>query len=312
MKTSPKLGAERGFTIIEVMIVLAVSGLILASAAALFSGRQNKTEFAVAANQFQTEIQAIINDAGDGYNPTGSTQYEYNFQCSGNTSAPPTFNSDSSHPRQGSNGPLSSSSPIGCIFLGKVMDFGIGSPKSSQINVYSIVGDQDEPNTSIPAEGILDSDPILLANTSAGQQDLPQAIHDYLEYGTYIKCIQASYSVSTAFNPLTCDSTHSLISVAFTINSSATTTSGSVSASSIVPLNEGYNLATQPTDTISQVAAINTALTTIPATSVNPAGGVYICLTDGTRSALLSIGVDYQAPIVNMAIKTNSSNGDCS
>jgi prepilin-type N-terminal cleavage/methylation domain-containing protein len=54
MKTSPKLGAERGFTIIEVMIVLAVSGLILASAAALFSGKQSRTEFAVAANQFQT------------------------------------------------------------------------------------------------------------------------------------------------------------------------------------------------------------------------------------------------------------------
>ena len=314
MKTSPKLGAERGFTIIEVMIVLAVSGLILASAAALFSGKQSRTEFAVAANQFQTQVQSIINDAGNGYNPTGSTQYKYDFSCSGYTSAPPTFTTiTSGYSSQGSNGPLSSpSSTIGCIFLGKVMDFGIGSPTSSQINIYSIVGDQDEPNTSIPAEGILDSDPVLLANTAAGQQDLPQAIHDYLEYGTYIECVQPSYSVNTVFQPSSCNPTSSLISVAFTINSSASTPGGSVSASSIVPLNEGYNLATQPTDTISQVAAINTALTTIPATSVNPAGGVYICLTDGTRSALLSIGVDYQAPIVNMAIKTNSSDRNCS
>jgi prepilin-type N-terminal cleavage/methylation domain-containing protein len=310
MKTSPHLGAERGFTIIEVMIVLAVSGLILASAAALFSNKQSKTEFAVAANQFQTQIQAIINDAGNGYNPTGSTDYKYNFQCSGNTNAPPTFTPGYSS--QGSNGPLSiPSSTMGCIFLGKVMDFGIGSPKSSQINIYSIVGNQDEPNTSIPAEGISDSDPILLANTNAGQQDLPQAVQDYLEYGTYIECVQPSYSVNTVFQPSSCNPTSSLISVAFTINSSASTTGGSVSASSIVPLNEADNLKTQPLDTISQVNEINAALTTIPTASVNPAGGVYICLTDGTRSALLSIGVDYQAPIVNMAIKTDSSDGDC-
>ena len=41
-----------GFTIIEVMIVLAVSGFILASAAALFSDKQSKT-ICLAANQFQ-------------------------------------------------------------------------------------------------------------------------------------------------------------------------------------------------------------------------------------------------------------------
>jgi prepilin-type N-terminal cleavage/methylation domain-containing protein len=319
MKNSPQSGAERGFTIIEVLLVLAVSGLILTSAAFLFNGKQATTEFDVAANQFQTQLQSTINDAGNGYNPTSSIgTYTYNFTCTGQGNAvngTPSFTENgitSPGTGQGTNGGAQ-----GCIFLGRVVQFSA----SSTVNIYTIVGDQYVwgSNPSTLATGITDASPILLANATSptNQPFLPAASQFTLEYGAQILCIQTYATTLQPFQSASCNPGSTTIgAIAFAVGSDATsgaasgTTDNSVPADSFIPLGSPVSFSS-PGSSI--VANINSALLpALPATlDVNPAGGVYICLTNSTqtRSALISIGANYQEPVVNM--KMHTSSGAC-
>lgn len=52
-------GAPGGFTIVEVMIVLAISAVMLTSAIAVFSGRRESTDFTQAVYDLQSQIQSI-------------------------------------------------------------------------------------------------------------------------------------------------------------------------------------------------------------------------------------------------------------
>lgn len=54
-------GASGGFTIIEVIIVLAISSLMLTSAAAVFNGRKQSTDFSQSVYDLQSQIQSIAN-----------------------------------------------------------------------------------------------------------------------------------------------------------------------------------------------------------------------------------------------------------
>src|SRR5438874_1617208 len=58
-----------GFTIVEVMIVLAITGLLFLSAAALISGKQNQAAFDQAIQQLQSQIQQTMNEVSVGYYP---------------------------------------------------------------------------------------------------------------------------------------------------------------------------------------------------------------------------------------------------
>jgi prepilin-type N-terminal cleavage/methylation domain-containing protein len=54
-------GAPGGFTIIEVMIVLAISGTMLISASTLLSSRRQATDFSQAVYDLQSQIQSLAN-----------------------------------------------------------------------------------------------------------------------------------------------------------------------------------------------------------------------------------------------------------
>src|ERR1700761_7227045 len=113
MKRGGHRTATAGFTIIEVLIVLAISSALLISAAALISGRQAKTEFMTGINNTQQQIQQIINETASGYYPNAG-----NFTCTGSlVGGVVSFSNAAS--QQGTN--------AGCIFMGKAIQFGLGS-----------------------------------------------------------------------------------------------------------------------------------------------------------------------------------------
>lgn len=100
-----------GFTIVETMIVLAVSGGLLASVMVTISGQQQKTQFTTGVRDFETKIQDIVNDVQTGFYPNNGTT-----RCT--------------------NDPASDSAPViddivgvpqgkneNCIFLGKGIHF---------------------------------------------------------------------------------------------------------------------------------------------------------------------------------------------
>ena len=126
----PGVGTAAGFTITEVMVVLAVTGMLFVSAVVLINGRQSRTQFSTGINLFQQQLQQVINETGSGYFP----QYTA-FSCTGTASTPPTLtNLGSSGDHQGQN--------PGCIFLGKVVQFAVQGTDPQAYRILPIVGNR--------------------------------------------------------------------------------------------------------------------------------------------------------------------------
>jgi type II secretory pathway pseudopilin PulG len=110
--------ALAGYTIIEVLIFLAVSGGLLVSVMTLVSGQQQKTQFTTGVRDFESKMQDLINDVETGFFPSSS-----DLGCSvtgmeTNSAARPQV-VDSSSREQGTN--------QDCVFLGKAIQFYRGS-----------------------------------------------------------------------------------------------------------------------------------------------------------------------------------------
>lgn len=123
-----------GYTIIEVLIFLAISGFMFVVAAIFINGKQANAEFQQGINDANTQIRTVMNDVVNGFYPSNN-----DFECTvtGLTTAP-RFDKLVTH-GQGSN--------LGCTFIGKVIQFGVkgtGDASSgwSGYNVYTVAARQ--------------------------------------------------------------------------------------------------------------------------------------------------------------------------
>ncbi|MCA9324752.1 type II secretion system protein [Candidatus Saccharibacteria bacterium] len=125
MKRGQPTGVASGFTFVEIMIVLAVTGFLFVSVAVTFSGRQQKSAFTTAAQDIRLRIQQTITEVSNGYFPSTN-----NFSCTSSAANSITINAGGGGPSQGSNKP--------CVFLGKVMQFTTsGDPQPYYINTVA-------------------------------------------------------------------------------------------------------------------------------------------------------------------------------
>lgn len=115
---------SRGFTIVEVLIFLAVSSALMVSAFALISGSQNKASFTQSINDVQQQIDSVINNVANGYYSAGETQKK----CTLDVNGKPKFDSTDVATR---------GSSADCIFLGRFIAFENGSDKYT---VYNVAG----------------------------------------------------------------------------------------------------------------------------------------------------------------------------
>ncbi len=124
---------SNGYTVLEVMIVLAVSTLLIASAWALIDGRQEKTNFDQKMRETQSKLQQWMSDVS-----TGVT----NGNPSQQTCTPQPI-SGITRPLIKNTAPTSSYAPQ-CTFLGKAIQFTdkswTSSPQDSNLYVYSVFG----------------------------------------------------------------------------------------------------------------------------------------------------------------------------
>lgn len=130
-----------GYTILEVMIFLVITGALLVSALAMFNGQQNRTRYTQGLREMDAQIRAVSNEVQSGYYPSSNT-----VQCTlvGNV---PTLASGTT--RQGAN--------QDCTFLGKTMQFGLatgscntGSPSDcTQYAVNTVYGRRAESNNQL-------------------------------------------------------------------------------------------------------------------------------------------------------------------
>ncbi len=154
-----------GFTIVETMIVLAVTGALLASAIVLISGRQNATQFQTAINDLQQQIQQVINQTSSGYYP-GSAK----FTCTVQVAAPLSISTTGATNTQGTNG--------ACILIGNAVRFG-GSDSPDTFTVYPLAANRLTP-TKQEVQSLSQTWPTAVApGTLAGTTDAPD---DSLQY----------------------------------------------------------------------------------------------------------------------------------
>ncbi len=124
----------RGYTIIEVLIFMAVSGFMFAIAASFISGKQSKSEFKQGMSAINSDIQAVINDVGNGFYPSNS-----DFSCTAGPTGEPVITPNPSN-EQGTN--------KDCVFGGKVIQFGTHGTNYTGYKVYSIAERQFAPDGS--------------------------------------------------------------------------------------------------------------------------------------------------------------------
>lgn len=131
---------KAGFTIVETLIVLAVTSALLLSAMIAMSGRQARTEFQVGSRQLKQNLQAEINKISSGYYANQS-----DFSCSASGGSI-TINALGSN-EQGTNG--------GCVLLGTVV--AIGGAEANSYTTYAVAGAREKsggvPPTSFASSG---------------------------------------------------------------------------------------------------------------------------------------------------------------
>lgn len=116
-----------GYTIVEVMIVLAVSAALFATAIFGFTQQNRRTQFTESVETFAQNLQDIVNDVETGFYPSNN-----NVSCIVAGPGPPVpVVDDTIFVEQGSNS--------GCIFIGKAIQFSPSSD-SSAYDTFTVVG----------------------------------------------------------------------------------------------------------------------------------------------------------------------------
>jgi prepilin-type N-terminal cleavage/methylation domain-containing protein len=115
-----------GYTIVEVMIVLAVSGIMFLIAANFINGKQERAAFTQGSNDLGSKLQQIVADVTDGH------YSDVPISCT--PGSRPIGNTDGS----GSQGQTSS-----CVFYGKIIGFYSSAGQRSNYRVFSLAAGRD-------------------------------------------------------------------------------------------------------------------------------------------------------------------------
>lgn len=266
MKNSSRV---EGFTIVETLIVLAVTGFLFTAAAITISGRQNSTQFTQAVRDIESRLQKTINEVATGYYPNNGS-----FRCT--AGAAPIISTGSTG--QGSN--------TGCIFLGKAVQFAVHGTDPQAYNVYSLVGLRA--NAAGPVTSLAAANPRII--------NLPAVIEaEPMPYGLTV--VGVHYDNANPYDPA--NTSRAIGSIGFVSRITNPTTQN---ATQQVDLRAIRGTARDQT----QGAGIASIESNIVANAVvNPANGVQICLRSGStnQSALMTVGGNGRQLTVSTSIK---------
>lgn len=116
---------KTGFTIVETMIVLGVSGVMFVSAASMVTGQQAKARFKSSMTDIVSRIQSTINEASSGYYPSSNK-----LECIVGADGPEI--NETAAKEQGSNND--------CIYLGRAIMFGPNTSDPQEYFLQTLVG----------------------------------------------------------------------------------------------------------------------------------------------------------------------------
>jgi len=276
-------GHNKGYTVVEVMVVLAVTSALFVGILGNFVGQQSRTEFATAAREIESKVRDVINDTSTGYYPSSGKQ------CTAGANGP-SFNASNS--AQGANS--------GCLFIGRVFQFGVG-PNGDEYRIISVAGLRQN-STGADVSSLAEAKPIAIApaNATPASTDPP----DVTEQGTYpggIKIGKITYDDPGATGGADAIGFFST----FNVNPSgaADVKSGAVGVD-VVPLGDGAN----PYPFQYEMAAIINGIRSTPSI-INPKNGTRVCFISarGDQIAILTIGGSGRQLGADMVIQQGST-----
>jgi prepilin-type N-terminal cleavage/methylation domain-containing protein len=254
---------QSGFTVIEVLIVLAVTAFIFVMAAWQISGRQNRTAFEVAIREVHSQIQKVVNEVSSGFYPSFN-----NISCLGTPTGPSITLAAGSE--QGVN--------QDCIAMGKVIQFRVAGTDPEQFRVYTIAGLRLNPDDNTESDSPADARPKVIAPSSSNPNVPDNSVRETLQSGTTTHSVVWGAGAGTAVG-----------AIAFSQSMGSFGSSGVLQSGA-----HRVEVAAVDTTTLnmtSQVAA--EAINSNWASSTfNPADGIRICFNSGTtdQSGLVTIG----------------------
>jgi prepilin-type N-terminal cleavage/methylation domain-containing protein len=266
--------SQGGFTIVESLIVIAISGALLASAILLVAGQQRRVEFAQAAQDARSVIEQTIAQVSSGHYPDNG-----NFSCSA-TGANINF-AVSATAGQGTNNR--------CIFLGRAIQFGNSGNRESYV-IHTVAGYQD--NDGSLAAAI----PELIPE--AATFDAARTVGK-LHNGINVVGMRYVDGVTSA----------NISTVAFLQSLGEVDTNNNMLSGSqqimLVPVPSSGTVNTATVTTT--VAAAQAQLRNNP--PINPDGGVQICLASGgtNRWAQITIGSNGRSLSVTLDYKDTAN-----
>lgn len=146
-----------GYTIVEVMIVLAVSGLMFLIAADFINGKQEKSAFTSGVNTLASQIQDVANQV------TSGRYSDEAIACSSGASTNPNLGAGLSR-GQGAN--------YSCVFLGKLVRTTV---TTGVYNILSLAGARLNA-ANVPASPNADAGDPAVINTLTQSQVIPDQL----------------------------------------------------------------------------------------------------------------------------------------
>ena len=168
LKSRRKIG---GFTIVEIIIFLAISGVLFGAAVTFLSGSDAHNRFSQSMRDTQSKIQDYLNDIPTGFaNGTGGTSGQSHCKSTGGFIHIDKDPANASPPQNTGD----------CIFLGKAIQFTDTTDpadsdqlagQESQIYAYSVFGNRTityRTEDTRPVVNLSEANPFAAANTGSG------------------------------------------------------------------------------------------------------------------------------------------------
>ena len=260
-----------GYTIIETMIFLAITGFLFVAAITAVSGRQATVQFAQGTRDMQADIERIINQVSTGYYPGG------NLVC--------TVGAGAASPPVISTGADQQGSSNNCVFIGKALQLGT-APDHNHYNAISLAARR----TTVSASG-------KIQEVSSLKEAIPTAVTGRndtytLNYGLAVTKVYISGSPATYGSIVFLSTLPKFEGATGTLASGAQRVSfGAIPGTTLddddSQVTAKVSNITDPTDS---TPGIRTPIV------VNPITGIVICVADDkdpariTRRATITIG----------------------
>lgn len=273
MNGGKKGGASSfGYTIVEVMIFMAISGFMFVLAAIFIQGKQAAVEFRQGMNGANTLVRTVVNEVANGeYDSLG------NYKCSA-ASGTLAFSTTAPKVDQGANGGAN-----GCIFLGKVIQLNVGGDATAY-RTYSVAARQFASDTT-PISSFANAQPRVVAGTSSPDLTVRGNLQGGLEVTHMYKC-SAGDSECNGGSTIGAFGFFGSFG-GFAASSSGDQQSGAQSVVTAVVPNISYGADSSQ----SSINTLNTNLKAIDSSDIIGSGSyILLCFENGAKKGSVAIG----------------------